>query len=77
MKLEQKIISIIQDNIDFAEEICVNDHLMDDLNVDSISMLMILNDIEDEFSIQIDESEIEGIERVSDIVDRIGSLMLV
>ena len=76
MKLEAKVLSIISDNIDFDQEIKLDDHLLNDLHVDSISMLMIINELEYVFEIQIDEDDIKEVEYVSDIVDRLASLVI-
>ncbi|MBE9512011.1 MAG: acyl carrier protein [Bacteroidetes bacterium] len=74
MELDQKIISIIRENIEWKGEIGLNDHLINDLHTDSFDMLMIISALEDEFSIQIEEDEIRKIHYVSDIVTRLQSL---
>ena len=45
-----------------------------DLNLDDISIVDIIMDIEDEFNIQIDDSEAENIKTVGDIVKYIEAL---
>lgn len=71
METEQRIISVIRDNMEWKGEINLNDHLINDLHLDSFDMLMIISAIEDEFSIQIDEDQIKEIQYVSDIVEKL------
>ena len=48
--------------------------LKDDLGADSLDAVEIIMDIEDEFNIQIDDTEAENIKTVKDIVKYIESL---
>ena len=48
--------------------------LKDDLGADSLDAVEIIMDIEDEFDIQIDDTEAENIKTVGDIVKYIESL---
>ena len=77
MELYQKILTVIRENIEWKGEIGLHDHLINDLHIDSFDMLMIVSALEDEFSIQIEEDEIRKIQYVSDIVDRLKSLLKV
>ncbi len=77
MELYQKILTVIKENIEWKGEIGLHDHLINDLHIDSFDMLMIVSALEDEFSIQIEEDEIRKIYYVSDIVDRLKSLLKV
>ena len=77
MELYQKILTVIKENIEGKGEIGLHDHLINDLHIDSFDMLMIVSALEDEFSIQIEEDEIRKIQYVSDIVDRLKSLLKV
>ena len=49
-------------------------NLKDDLGADSLDAVEIIMDIEDEFNIQIDDSEAENIKTVGDIVKYIEAL---
>ena len=69
MKLENKVISIIKENIESKKEINLNTNLQNDLGLDSFEMLMIANGLEDEFKITIDESEYAKIVTVQNILD--------
>ena len=68
MSFEEKIISLIKENIEGEVEISLDSDLNNDLAIDSFGMLMIINAIEDEFSITIKDTEFEGINTVADIV---------
>ena len=75
MEIAKKIISVIRENIEWKNEIGLNDHLINDLHIDSFDMLMILYALEEEFSIQIEEDEIKKVQYVSDIVARLQPLV--
>ena len=68
MNLEEKIISIIEANLEIPAKITPASTLVEDLNIDSFSMIMIVNECEDEFSIAIDESDFKELRTVSDII---------
>ena len=46
-----------------------------DLHADSVDVATIICDIEDEFNIEIEEEQLEGIETVGDVVERIESMI--
>jgi len=67
MELEKRIIEIIRSNINFQGEINLDTKLNDD--IDSFDNLMIVNAIEDEFSITIKEEDLSDIKTIKDIVE--------
>jgi len=71
MKLEKKVIEIIKESIEWEGEINIKHNLVKDLDIDSFSMLMIINTLEEDFSIQIENENLEGLITVSDIVERL------
>ncbi|MBU0676447.1 MAG: acyl carrier protein [Proteobacteria bacterium] len=71
MTLENTIREIIARNLEIKCEITSQSRLIDDLGVDSFTMLMIVDDIEEEFSIVIDENNFSGLEKVADISERL------
>ena len=71
MKLEEKVIEIIKESIEWEGEINIKHNLVKDLDIDSFSMLMIINTLEEDFSIQIENENLEGLITVSDIVVRL------
>ncbi|MBI4646296.1 MAG: acyl carrier protein [Bacteroidia bacterium] len=76
MNLERKILSIIKANIEYKGEITLDSNLIQDLDIDSFNMLMLINAIEDEFSIQVDEADFEKLKIVSDIIEVLKSKYL-
>lgn len=46
-----------------------------DLHADSVDIATIICDIEDEFNIEIEDEQLEGIETVGDVADRIEQLI--
>ncbi len=56
MEIKEKVEKIIWE-LSPQENINLDDKLQDDLGLDSLSMVMLLMEIEDEFEIEIDESD--------------------
>lgn len=71
MKLEEKVIEIIKESIEWQGEINIKHNLVKDLDIDSFSMLMIVNTLEEDLSIQIENENLEGLKTVSDIVEKL------
>jgi acyl carrier protein len=69
MEIADRLISIIMENTDYKYKIKPDTNLFTELNVDSFGKLMIINAIEDEFSIEIDEDDIEKFATVNEIID--------
>lgn len=69
MSLDQKVIGIVSDasKVDIAK-ISLATSLVDDLNLDSLSLVELMMKIEDEFKIEVPESDAEGLKTVTDIV---------
>ena len=67
MEIIEKVIAIIRENIDNRIDVEPGTILIDDIGIDSFDRLMIVNSIEDEFSVEFDEADFEGIKKVSDI----------
>lgn len=64
----EKIQGIICEQLDKEkEEITATTNIREDLDADSLDIFQIINDIEDEFDVEIDEEE--GINTVQDLVD--------
>ena len=58
---------------DYKFKIDPNTNLFTELNIDSFGNLMIVNAIEDEFSIEVDEEDIEKFATVNEIIDVLQS----
>ena len=73
MEISDKLISIIMENTDHKYKINPDTNLFTELNIDSFGKLMIVNAIEDEFSIEVDEDDIEKFATVNEIIDVLKS----
>lgn len=71
MELFKKITEIISRNIDWPDEIRPEERLKEDLEIDSLDVILIINEIEDEFNITVDQQEIRCLGTVQDIVDKL------
>lgn len=52
-------------------DISLNSNIVDDLELDSIEIFEIVSEIEDEFSIEIDEDSYESFKTLKDVVEYI------
>jgi acyl carrier protein len=76
MELEQKVIDLIQANIEKKFTVTLNSDLRQDLGVDSFGTIMIINDLEDTFGIEIKEADFKGLVKVADIVQVLAAKYL-
>ena len=68
----EKIQEIIVDQLDKEEsEVALTTNFREDLDADSLDLFQIINDIEDEFDIEIESDE--GINTVEDLVKYVDS----
>ncbi len=58
-----------------VSEINENTEFIADLHADSVDIATIICDIEDEFDIEIEDEQLEGIETVGDVAERIEQLV--
>jgi len=58
-----------------ASDIGENTEFIADLHADSVDIATIICDIEDEFNIEIEDEQLEGIETVGDVAERIEQLI--
>lgn len=67
--VKEKIIEILAEHLEQDKsKITLESSIVDDLGADSLDVVDIVKDIEDEFSVEIPESEIENMKTVGDIV---------
>ncbi len=67
-----KIKTILADTLDVSEdEISADTNIATDLGADSLDVVEILMSIEDEFEVEIPDSEIENIRTVAELVEYI------
>ena len=69
MTLAEKVIAVIRENSENLEDVNLNADLREDYGLDSFATLMIINGIEDAFSITLDEKDIPGIRTAGDIIE--------
>ncbi len=58
-----------------ASEISENMEFIADLHADSVDIATIICDIEDQFNIEIEDEQLEGITTVGDVAERIEQLV--
>ena len=65
----EKVRAILSEQFDVEEDTVTNEtKIADDLGADSLDVVDLLMSIEDEFEIEIPESEIENVKTVGDLV---------
>ncbi|MFI3325288.1 MAG: acyl carrier protein [Clostridia bacterium] len=70
----EKLKAILSDQFDVEEDSITNStSLADDLGADSLDVVDLLMSIEDEFEIEVPDSEVENIKTVGAIVEYIES----
>jgi acyl carrier protein len=62
------INKIISENIESNDPIQNNTDLRKELNIDSFDVLMIMNEIEDEFSLELEEDDFQDVNTPQEIV---------
>ena len=73
MNVEEAVIKIIKENLDIDQntDVALDAHIMHDLGGDSLSAVEIVMEIEEQFDIEIDDSEVEDLESINALVDLI------
>jgi acyl carrier protein len=70
MTLEEKVISIIMEQLDVTREECVPEaSFIDDLGADSLDLVELIMEMEETFDIQIADNELEKIRNIKDVID--------
>jgi len=75
-ELEEKVIDVIRANIENKYEVHLHSDLRTDLEVDSFGAIMIFNDLEETFGIEIKDADIKSIVKVADIVHLLATKYL-
>lgn len=69
MTLEEKVISIIVEQLDVTKEECVPEaSFIDDLGADSLDLVELIMEMEETFDIQIADNELEKIRTIQDVL---------
>ena len=70
MTLEEKVIDIIIEQLDVTREECVPEaSFIDDLGADSLDLVELIMEMEENFAIQIADDELEQIRTIQDVID--------
>jgi acyl carrier protein len=70
MTLEEKVIAIIMEQLDVTREECkLEASFIDDLGADSLDLVELIMEMEENFGIEIADNELEKIRTVQDAVD--------
>lgn len=70
----EKIKEILAAQLDAdAEDMTMETRIAEDLNADSLDVVEMLMSVEDEFSVQIPDEDIEDLKTIGDVVDYIQS----
>jgi len=74
MNLEERVIKIIMEQLDVTKEECVLEaSFIDDLGADSLDLVELIMEMEENFGVQISDEELEKIRLVKDVVDFLRS----
>lgn len=72
-KILEKVIAVFATMADTDEEITADSELMEDLNISSMDILMLMTSLEEEFKISIPEKEIRKMVTVGDVVEVVSA----
>ena len=70
MKLEDRVIEIIVQRLDVTKEECVPEaSFIDDLGADSLDLVELIMEMEENFGLQISDEELEKIRTIKDVIE--------
>jgi acyl carrier protein len=70
MTLEEKVITIIMEQLDVTREECkLEASFIDDLGADSLDLVELIMEMEENFGIEIADNELEKIRTIQDAID--------
>ena len=74
MTLEEKVITSIMEQLDVTKEECrLEASFIDDLGADSLDLVELIMAMEENFGVEIADSELEKIRTIQDAVDFLKS----
>jgi acyl carrier protein len=74
MTLEEKVIAIIIEQLDVTREECkLEASFIDDLGADSLDLVELIMEMEENFGIEIADNELEKIRTIQDAIDFLRS----
>ncbi len=78
MTLEEKITEIIAEQLNVTKEECVPEaSFIDDLGADSLDLVELIMEMEENFDIHITDEELEKIRTIKDVMDFLHSRNIV
>jgi len=70
MELKEKVIGLISEKTDLdASSITETSNFIEDLNLDSLDMVEMMMNFEDNFGVEIPEQAADGIKTVGDVIN--------
>jgi len=70
MELKEKVIGLISEKTDLdASSISETSNFIEDLNLDSLDMVEMMMNFEDNFGVEIPEQAADGIKTVGDVIN--------
>ncbi len=70
MTLEEKVISIIMEQLEVTREECSTEaSFIDDLGADSLDLVELIMEMEENFNVTVADDELEKIRTVQDVID--------
>jgi len=74
MTLEEKVISVIIEQLDVTREECsIEASFIDDLGADSLDLVELIMEMEEIFNVQIADNELEKIRTIRNVLDYLKS----
>lgn len=74
MTLEEKVIDIIMEQLEVTREECAPEAaFIDDLGADSLDLVELIMEMEENFDIQIADDELEKIRTIQDVINFLRS----
>ncbi|MDI6776557.1 MAG: acyl carrier protein [Syntrophales bacterium] len=74
MTLEEKVIDVIMEQLDVSREECVPAaSFQDDLGADSLDLVELIMEMEENFGLEIADDELEKIRTIQDVIDFLRS----
>jgi acyl carrier protein len=78
MTLEEKIIELIAEQLNVTKEECVPEaSFIDDLGADSLDLVELIMEMEENFNMHIADEELEKIRTIKDVIDFLHSKNIV
>jgi acyl carrier protein len=73
-ELERAVKEILVENLGLGgpDEIKMQDHLVDDLEMDSLDAIEVISDVETQFDLEIDDQDANRLVTVQDLIDYVG-----